>query len=386
MAVLNSIAAGADDMKAWRRHLHRHPELGLDCHQTAAFVVERLRGFGVDEIHEGLGRTGVVAIIRGRGDGPVIGLRADMDALPMTEATGAEHASTVPGRMHACGHDGHTTMLLGAARYLAETRNFCGSVALIFQPGEEGAGGAKAMLAEGLMERFGIGRVFGLHTDPNGELGRFSTRPGPLLAAVDAFDIALTGRGGHGAYPETSVDPVAAALQIGTALQTIVSRNIPSQHQAVLSVTMIEAGSAYNIIPQSARISGTVRTHQPATRALIEARIRAICDGIGAAMGVAVVLTYDHQVDATVNDPAETDFAAAIATEVAGAGAVETAVEAQMGGEDFSAMLEARPGAFLFLGQGLGPRLHNDRFDFNDAAAPYGASFFARLVETAQPL
>jgi hippurate hydrolase len=386
MPVVNRIAAFAAEMKEWRRHIHMHPELGLDCQATAGFVVERLREFGVDEIHQGIGRTGVVALVRGRRPGPVIGLRADMDALPIVEATGAEHASRVPGRMHACGHDGHTSMLLGAARYLAETKNFAGTAALIFQPGEEGAGGARAMVEDGLMERFGIERVFGIHTDPDGEVGTFSTRPGPLLAAVDFFEIEITGRGGHAAHPETTADPIAATLALGSALQSVVSRNVPARHQAVLSLTLIQSGSANNIVPETARLAGTVRSYQPQTRDLIERRMGEICQGIGAAMSVAVRLDYRRLNQPTVNDAAETAFAAGIAAEVAAGGAVDADTAPIMAGEDFSEMLAVRPGAFLMLGQGKGPAVHNDRFDFNDEAAPYGASFFVRLVERALPL
>jgi amidohydrolase len=386
MAVLNSIAASAPEMREWRRHLHMNPELGLECHGTAAYVVQRLRAFGVDEINEGIGVSGVVALIRGRGEGPVIGLRADMDALPILEKTGAAHASRVEGRMHACGHDGHTTMLLGAAKYLAETRNFAGTVALIFQPGEEGGGGARAMVADGLMERFGIARVFGLHTDPEAELGSFSTRPGPLLAAVDRFDILITGRGGHGAYPETTADPVAAALQIGQALQFIKTRNVAATDPVVVSVTVLEAGSAFNVVPETARLAGTVRTHSETVRDLVEARMAEVCAGLAAALGVKVDLAYLREEGVTVNDPDQTEFSVKVARDVSGADRVFPDILPQMGAEDFSNMLSERPGAFLFLGQGLGPRLHNDRFDFNDDAAPYGASFFARLVETAMPL
>ncbi len=386
MPVVNRIAAFAPEMKEWRRHIHSHPELGLDCQDTAGFVVARLTEFGVDEIHQGIGRTGVVALIHGQRPGPVVGLRADMDALPIHEATGAEHASTVPGKMHACGHDGHTSMLLGAAKYLAETRNFAGTVALIFQPGEEGAGGARAMVADGLMTRFGIERVFGIHTDPGSELGTFSTRVGPLLAAVDFFEIVITGRGGHAAHPETTADPVAAALALGAALQSIVGRNVPALNQAVLSLTVIETGSAPNIVPETARLAGTVRTHQPETRDLIERRMGEICDGIGLAMSVSVRLDYRRLGPATVNDAAETGFAVGIAEAVAAGGKVDADTPPIMAGEDFAEMLAERPGAFLMLGQGIGPAVHNDRFDFNDEAAPYGASFFVRLVEKALPL
>ena len=386
MPVLNSVAAFAPEMAGWRQHIHRHPELGLDCGATAAFVVRRLRDFGVTEIHEGIGGTGVVALIRGRGDDAVIGLRADMDALPMTEATGAAHASTIPGRMHACGHDGHTAMLLGTAKYLAETRNFAGTVALIFQPGEEGAGGARAMIADGLMERFGIERVWGLHTDPDSDVGVFSTRPGPLLAAVDFFDIRIAGRGGHAAHPETTADPVAAALQIGQALNAILARNVPALDPAVLSLTRIAAGSAHNIVPQDAELSGTVRTYQPETRDLIEKRMQAVCDGVGTAMGVTVRLDYRRLNPATVNDADAAEVALEVARDVAGAGRVDGDAARIMAGEDFSELLQHRPGAFVMLGQGKGPAVHNDRFDFNDEAAPWGVSFFARLVERVLPV
>lgn len=386
MAVLNSIAESAEEMAGWRRHIHRNPEIGLDCRQTAAFVAERLRDFGVDELHEGIGVSGLVALIRGRGEGPVIGLRADMDALPMQEATGADYASGVAGRMHACGHDGHTAMLLGAAKYLAETRNFAGTVALIFQPAEETGEGAKAMLAEGMMERFGIAQVFGIHTSPMDDLGVFATRPGPLMAAVGEFDIRITGRGGHGAYPQTARDPVAALLVMGNALQTILARNAAAADQAVLSICQIEAGSAFNVIPAEARMRGTIRCFSVEVRDMLRRRIREICEGVAAAMGVAVEITGAIDLDPTVNHAAETDFALAVAREVAGEAGVVIEAHPHMGGEDFGAMLAARPGAFLFLGQGRGPMVHETGFDFNDAAAPFGASFFARLVERALPI
>ena len=386
MPVLNRIAEFAPDMTAWRRHLHRNPELGFDCHRTAAFVAERLRDFGVDEIHEGIGRTGIVAIIEGAGgDGPVIGLRADMDALPMQEETGLPHASAVPGRMHACGHDGHTAMLLGAARYLAETRNFAGRVALIFQPAEENGGGGDAMVRDGMMERFGIGRVFAMHNNPGQPAGMFQTTPGPIMAAVDNFHIHLRGRGGHGAMPHLTADPIVAAVAIVGAIQTISSRNHHALEDLAISVTQIHTGSADNIVPDTAYICGTVRTFAPHVRDMVRRRMTQICDGEGMAYDVAVVLNYEEGYPATVNDPDETRLAVEVAAEIAGAGKVSGEAGREMGAEDFSYMLNARPGCYLFLGQGEGPGVHNPDYDFNDEIAPVGASFFARLVERAQP-
>lgn len=383
MPVLNSIAESAAEMAEWRQHIHRNPELGLDCHQTAEFVAGKLRAFGVDEVHTGIGRSGVVGVIRGRGDGPAIGLRADMDALPMAETTGAAYASAVAGRMHACGHDGHTTMLLGAAKYLAATRNFAGSVVLIFQPAEETGEGAHAMVDEGIMERFGVAQVYALHTSPMHELGTFATRAGPYMAAVGDFDILIKGKGGHGAYPQRSRDPVAACLVMGGALQTILSRNAAATDEVVLSVCELHAGSNFNVIPAEARMRGTIRTYTVEAREMVRRRMREICEGVAAGMGVEVEITSTIDIDPTVNHASETDFAAAVAREVSGA--VEIEPHPHMGGEDFGAMLAARPGAFLFLGQGKGPMVHETGFDFNDAAAPYGASFFARLVERALP-
>ncbi|WP_146587995.1 M20 aminoacylase family protein [Puniceibacterium confluentis] len=384
MPVVNRIAAFADEMAIWRRQLHRQPELGLECHATAAFVAAQLRAFDVDEVHEGLATSGVVGIIRGQGQGPVTGLRADMDALPMTEETGAEWASEIPGRMHACGHDGHTTMLLGAARYLAETRRFSGSVALIFQPAEETVGGGRLMVEEGMMERFGITEVFALHTDPFGALGEFRTRPGPIMAAVDDFEILVTGKGGHAAYPHDCRDPMPCALGIGQALQTIVSRNADPLHSLVVSLTQVHGGSAMNIIPEEVQLAGTVRSFDPGLRDLAERRLRAIVEGQAQSYGVSARVNYHRSYPPTVNHADQTDFAVRVAAEVGTSVVSDLAPE--MGAEDFSYMLNARPGAFLFLGQGPGPSVHNPKFDFNDAAAPYGASFFARLIETRQPL
>ena len=382
MPALNRIADYAEDMKAWRRHLHQHPETRFDCQETAAFIARRLRDFGITEIHEGIARTGLVAIIEGQGNGPTIGLRADIDALPITEETDLPHASTVPGKMHACGHDGHTTMLLGAARYLAETRNFAGRVALIFQPAEEWGGGAGVMVEEGIMERFAITQVYALHNAPGMDEGRFETRTGPIMAAVDTLTVTVTGRGGHGAHPEETVDPVAAIVQMVSALQTIVSRNRRGTDALVISVTQIHTGSADNIIPETGWFCATIRTYDRAVQAMVETRCQAIVQGIAAAMSCSAVVDYERGYPATVNHARETAFATEIAAEV---GSATGECDPVMGAEDFAFMLERRPGAYLFLGQGDSAGLHHPRYDFNDAVAPVGASFFARLVERAQP-
>jgi hippurate hydrolase len=385
MPVINRIAAMADEMQGWRRWLHRHPELRFDLPLTAGFVAERLREFGVDVIHEGIATSGIVAIIEGRGAGPTIGLRADMDALPVAEATGAEHASTHPGQMHACGHDGHTTMLLGAAKYLAETRSFAGRVALIFQPAEEHGAGAEAMVRAGVLDRYAIGRVFALHNAPNLPFGHFTTTPGPIMAAVDTFEITVKGRGGHGAMPHETADPIVAAAGIVQAIQTIVSRNHYALDELVVSVTQLHTGTADNIVPETAWINGTVRTFDPAVQEMVRRRLGEIAAGQAAAYGVAAETVYEVGYPATVNDTAEAVFAASVAAEVAGPEAVDAAAGREMGAEDFAYMLQERPGAYLFLGQGPGASLHHPNYDFNDEVAPVGASFFARLVERAQP-
>lgn len=387
MAIINRIAGFADDMTAWRRHLHQRPELGFDCFETAAFVVERLREFGVSEIETGIARTGVVAVIEGQGPGPTIGLRADMDALPIQETSGVPYASETPGAMHACGHDGHTTMLLGAARYLAETRNFKGRVALIFQPSEEaGPGGGRIMVEEGIMERFDIEQVYALHTMPGDAEGRFSTTPGPIMAAVDTFHIDITGKGGHGAFPHHTRDPVVAAAGMVQAIQTIVSRNHYALQDLVVSVTQIHTGSAENIVPETAYVNGTIRTFAPEVQQMVHTRLQEIIAGQAASYGVEAALRIETGYPATVNHADETAFAAEVAGEVSGSDMVQTNRQREMGAEDFAFMLNARPGAYLFLGQGEGPALHHPGFDFNDSVAPVGASFFARLVERAQPL
>ncbi|WP_417723687.1 M20 aminoacylase family protein [Salipiger sp.] len=386
MPVINSIAAEAEQMTVWRRYLHQHPELMFDCVKTAAFVVEKLRSFGISEIHEGIAKTGVVAIIEGRGPGPTIGLRADMDALPMDDLSGTEHASTVPGVAHTCGHDGHTVMLLGAARYLAATRNFAGRVALIFQPAEEGGGGGKVMVEEGMMERFGIEEVYGIHNAPGDPAGHIRTAPGALMAAADSFRIEIAGKGGHGASPHLAVDPIPAAVATVQALQTVVSRNTDPLDRLVLSVTEIHSGTAHNIIPGTAWLGGTVRSFRPEVRNLAEERLRDIATAQAEVFGCTVEVVYDRGYPPCVNHPEQARFAADVAREVVGDDKVDGNCDPIMPAEDFAYMLQARPGAYLFLGQGDTPVCHHPEYDFNDAIAPIGASFFARLVETAMPL
>ncbi|RIK87872.1 MAG: amidohydrolase [Hyphomicrobiales bacterium] len=388
MPILNRAAELHAEVTEWRRHLHARPELLYDVHETAAFVARKLEAFGCDEVVPGIGRTGVVGVIRGRlganpGEGPAIGLRADMDALPLNETTGKPYASQTPGKMHACGHDGHTAMLLGAAKYLAETRNFAGTVVVVFQPAEEGGAGGKAMVEDGLMERFGISRVFGMHNMPGLPVGRFAIRPGPIMAATAEFTATIEGRGGHAAMPHTTIDPVVAASQIVLALQTIASRTVDPIDSAVVSVTKFHAGDAYNVIPQTAEIAGTVRTLRDEVAETVFSRMRAICDGIAAATGTTVNLVIDVNYPVTRNDPRETDFAAAVAAEVAGAAGVATDMAPVMGGEDFSYMLLARPGAFIFAGNGDTAGLHNPAYDFNDELIPHGISYWVRLAETA---
>ncbi len=385
MPVLNRIAAYAGDMKGWRHHLHENPELSFDCVQTAAFIADRLREFGITEIHTGIAKTGIVAIIEGQGAGPTIGLRADMDALAIPEMTGAAYASKVPGKMHACGHDGHVTMLLGAAKYLAETRNFAGRVALIFQPAEEEGGGGGVMVEEGIMDRFNIGRVFGIHNAPNVPFGHFQTTRGPLMASVDTAVVKVTGKGGHGATPHDCIDPVVGIVAMVQAIQTIIPRNIWALDEAVISVTMIHVGTASNIIPESGSFTATIRCFKPDVRALLKRRVHEIVEGTATAFGLTAEVDYDWGYPATINTEDQADFAVDVAREVVGETAVNPEAPREMGSEDFSYMLQARPGAYLFLGTGPGAGLHHPAYDFNDEAAPIGASFFARLVERAQP-
>jgi len=372
MPVVNRIAGFSEEMKNWRQWMHRNPELQFECHKTAAFVVERLREFGITEIHEGIATSGVVAVINGRQVGPTIGLRADMDALPIEEATGVAHSSQTPGVMHACGHDGHTTMLLGAAKYLSETRNFAGRVVLIFQPAEEGGGGAQVMVEEGVLEQFGVDQVYALHNAPDHEVGSFYTTPGPIMAGADTFEIHIKGQGGHGAMPNQARDPVTACLAICTAIQ--------------ISVTQIHTGSADNIIPETAYICGTVRSFDKQVQTMVIRRMDEICRGHALAFDVDVELDFQIGYPATINHAAQAEFAVEVAQEIVGEDAVTMDDGREMGAEDFSYMLERKPGAYLFVGQGEGAGLHHPAYDFNDEIAPVGASFFARLVEKAQPL
>ena len=388
MPVLNRIAEFQPEIAAWRRDFHAHPEVLFEVQRTAGIVADKLRAFGCDEVITGLGRTGVVGIIQGRGgeSGRSIGLRADMDALPVTEKTGLPYASTIAGKMHACGHDGHTAMLLGAAKYLAETRNFDGRVALIFQPAEEGGGGGKVMIEDGLFERVAIDEVYGMHNWPGMPIGAFGIRAGGIMAATDRFYIEIEGQGGHAARPQQTIDPIIVATQMVTALQTIVSRNLDPLHSAVLSVTMIEAGEADNVISRSAKITGTVRTLDGRVQDFIEARLAELVPQFAASFGASATIRYARGYPVTVNSPEQTAFATEVAREIVGADRVDDETAPSMGGEDFSFMLNERPGAYIFLGNGDSSELHTDSYDFNDEAIAVGTSYWVRLVERALPV
>ncbi|QUS40868.1 amidohydrolase [Tardiphaga alba] len=383
MSIIDRIAELQPEITAWRRDLHQHPELLYDVHRTAAFVAEKLKAFGCDEVVEGIGRTGVVGVIKGKkGTGSVIGLRADMDALPIEEQTNLPYASKTPGKMHACGHDGHTSMLLGAAQYLAETRNFAGDAVVIFQPAEEGGAGADAMIKDGLMDRFGIQKVYGMHNNPGMPIGSFSMRTGPIMAAMDRISITIEGVGGHAAYPHKTIDPVMAGSQLIVAFQSIVSRTVSPLDSAVISICEFHAGHASNVIPASAELRGTVRTLRKEVRDLVEKRMNEVCAGIALQTGARIALNYDRGYPVVVNHPAETELAAKIAGEVGGATNVATDMEPVMGAEDFAYMLEARPGAFIFMGNGDSAGLHHPAYNFNDDAIVYGSSYWVKLVET----
>ena len=384
MPIVNRVADLHAEITAWRRDLHAHPELQYDVHRTAASVAEKLKGFGCDEVVTGIGKTGVVGIIRGRQPGAkVVGLRADMDALPIEEATALPYKSTVPGKMHACGHDGHTAMLLGAAKYLADTRNFAGTAVMIFQPAEEGGAGAKAMLRDGLFDRFGIQEVFGMHNYPGMPVGQFAIRSGPLMASTDSIAIKLEGKGSHAAWPHLGVDPVLVGAQIVTALQSIVARNVDPLESAVISICVFQAGQADNVIPQTATLRGTVRSLSPEVREMLKTRVREVVEGTAKLHGAKAELSYSTGYPVLVNDEARAAFAASVAAEIAGKDKVDRDTPPLMGAEDFAYMLEERPGAFIYVGNGDSAMLHHPAYDFNDEAIPVGTSYWVRLAESA---
>ena len=389
------IAAFHPELTAFRRELHAHPELGFEEHYTAQRVVESLKACGVDSVHTGIGKTGVVATIRGRSDtqGRLIGLRADMDALPMTEQNDFAWRSTRAGLMHGCGHDGHTAMLVGAARYLAETRQFDGTAVLIFQPGEEGFAGAKAMVEDGLFDRFPVDSVFAMHNWPQMRPGTVGVNPGPMMASADRVTIEIAGKGGHGAHPYQTVDPVLVAAHIITAVQSIVSRNVRAIDSAVISLCAMQAGDlgAFSVIPGQATLVGTVRTFNPEVQAMVERRLNEVCSGVALGLGATAHVKYERIYPATINTQSEAHFAADVAQRLVGHEHVDRSMDPSMGAEDFSFMLQVKPGAYLRLGQGAENGvgscfLHNARYDFNDEVLPLGAALHASLIEQGMPL
>ena len=387
MAVKNRIADMLPEITAWRQDFHAHPELLFEVQRTAGRVAELCRSFGCDEVVEGIGRTGVVAVIKGRGPGSgrVVGLRADMDALPIKEQTGVAYASEVPGKMHACGHDGHTAMLLGAAKYLAETRNFDGTAVCIFQPAEEGGGGGREMCAEGMMARFGIQEVYGMHNMPGIAVGDFAIREGAMMAAADQFDIVLTGKGGHAAKPQDCIDSVVVAAHVIVALQTIASRGVDPLKSVVVSVCVVATdSSAHNVIPQVVVLKGTVRTMDLAVQDYAERRVREIAEGTARALGATAAVDYRRGYPVTVNAVENTRFAADVAESVSGR--VDRDTAPLMGAEDFSFMLNERPGAYIFVGNGATEMVHHPGYNFDDAAIPYGSSWYAGMVEARMPV
>jgi amidohydrolase len=385
MPIINRVADLLPESSAWRQDIHAHPELWFDVHRTAGVVAEKLKAFGCDEVVTGIGRTGVVGVIRGKpaAGARTIGLRADMDALPITEETGLPYTSTNPGKMHACGHDGHTAMLLGAAKYLAETRNFAGTAVVIFQPAEEGGGGGREMVNDGMMDRFKIEEVYGMHNYPGFPVGEFAIRPGPMMAAADRITIDLEGLGGHAARPHTAIDTVVVGAALVSALQSIVARNVDPLESAVVSITQFHAGTADNIIPQTAQLRGTARSLTPEVRDLLEKRLHEVVDGVAKLYGAKAKLTYKRDYPVTRNHARQAAFAAEVAASVVGKERVDTDVPPVMGAEDFSYMLEARPGAFIFIGNGDSAGLHHPAYNFNDEAIPVGTSYWVKLVETA---
>jgi hippurate hydrolase len=387
MPIVNRLSDLHAEITEWRRDIHAHPELQYDVQRTAATVADKLKTFGCDEVVTGIGRTGVVGVIRGSraggGDRKVIGLRADMDALPIEEATNVAYKSTVPGKMHACGHDGHTAMLLGAAKYLAETRNFAGTAVVIFQPAEEGGAGGRAMVQDGLMDRFGIEEVYGMHNFPGMPVGQFAIRPGAIMASADSLAIDIEGKGGHAARPHLSIDPVLVGAQIINQIQSVVSRNVDPLHAAVVSICVFQAGHADNVIPQTAKLRGTARSLSPDVRDLLEKRLHEVVEGTARLHGATARLAYRRGYPVLENHEGQAAFAASVAGEIVGQDKVNTAMAPVMGAEDFSYMLQARPGAFIFVGNGDTAGLHHPAYDFNDEVIPIGTSYWARLVETA---
>lgn len=385
----NAIAVMADELTAWRRHLHENPELGYEEFETQKFVAAKLREFGVDVVHEGMGGTGVVGMLHGA-DGPAAGpeqrimLRSDMDALPMDEKTGLPHASRTPGKMHACGHDGHMTMLLGAAKHLADKRNFSGSVVFCFQPAEEGGAGAKKMIEDGIFDQFDVRSVYGMHSWPGAGVGEFAAVPGPVMAAADEFYITVTGKGGHAAVPDEARDPIPAAAQIVTALQTIVSRVVDPLQPAVLSITIFQGGTTHNVIPEVVQLGGTVRSFDMDVHEQIYAEIERVIAGVAAAAGVSAKLDrVEVCYPPTVNDVAETTFVQGVLDDVVGEEHVVRNAPATMGAEDFAYFSQIKPGAFVFIGNGASEPLHHPAYDFDDAAAPIGVAYWTKLAETA---
>ncbi|MFD1695942.1 M20 aminoacylase family protein [Roseibium aestuarii] len=385
MPIVNRLADMHEEITAWRRDFHENPEILYETVRTGQKVAELLESFGLDEVVTGIGRTGVVGVIRGRngGTGRVMGLRADMDALPIKEITGKPYASKVEGKMHACGHDGHTAMLLGAAKYLAETRNFDGTVVVIFQPAEEGGAGAKAMIDDGLMTRWAIDEVYGMHNYPGMPVGQFALRPGAMMAATDEFEIKIKGRGGHAARPHDTIDPIVTGSQIVAGLQSIASRNADPLKSLVVSVTIFRAGDASNVIPQEATLAGTIRTLDGQVRKLAKERFLSLVENIAAAHGAVAEIDFIEGYPVVVNHEEQTAFAADVAEEIAGPGMVNRDQPPMMGGEDFAYMLEERPGAFIYTGNGDSAGLHHPLYDFNDDAILYGSSYWIRLVERA---
>ena len=386
MAVKNRFAELHDEIVEWRHDFHKHPELLFDVHRTAAKVADLLRSFGCDEVVEGIGRTGVVGVIKGThsGSGKVIGLRADMDALPITEATGVDYASKTPGMMHACGHDGHTSMLLGAAKYLAETRNFDGTAAMVFQPAEEGGAGGLEMCQDGLMDRFGIQEIYGMHNTPGLSVGHFAIRPGPLLASSDEFEIVVTGKGGHAAEPHRAIDTTLVAAHILVGLQSIVSRNVDPLKRVVLTVGTFETdSSASNVIAHEVRMQGTVRTLDPDYREYAEKRVREIAQGTATALGADAAINWDKGYPVTINSAEQTVYATDVARSISDH--VDDDVDPILPAEDFSYMLEERPGAYIFLGNGDTAACHHPAYNFEDEAIPFGSSWYASMIEMRMP-